>query len=128
MGRRHDHPDMLDRLGDRPLEVASLCVLGAGFLAMALGVSRFWLVWVIGYAVVVPLLSVLLDDEDTTEGDGNGEDDPVAELRERYARGELTDAEFERRLERLLEPEAFESDRPSIDVPDREADSEQSAR
>jgi hypothetical protein len=31
--------------------------------------------------------------------------DPVDHLRERYARGELTDSEFERRLDRLLETE-----------------------
>ena len=34
--------------------------------------------------------------------------DPLEELRARYARGELSDAEFNRRIDRLLETEAVE--------------------
>ncbi|XVH33736.1 SHOCT domain-containing protein (plasmid) [Haloferacaceae archaeon DSL9] len=35
--------------------------------------------------------------------------DPLATLRDRYARGELTDEQFERKVERLLETETLES-------------------
>lgn len=44
---------------------------------------------------------------DATRG-GSGDDapdDPLATLRDRYARGEIGDVEFEQRLERLLETE-----------------------
>ncbi|PSP32540.1 hypothetical protein BRC64_06440 [Halobacteriales archaeon QH_10_67_22] len=40
-------------------------------------------------------------DEDDTDA-------ALADLRERYARGEITDAEFERRVERLLETESVD--------------------
>ena len=37
--------------------------------------------------------------------------DPVATLKQRYAEGELTDEEFERRMERLMESDARADDR-----------------
>jgi len=40
--------------------------------------------------------------------DGDDAADPLETLRERYARGELTDEQFERKLERLLETETIE--------------------
>lgn len=39
------------------------------------------------------------------------DDDPLSVLRERYARGEITEEEFERRLDRLLATEPDELDR-----------------
>jgi uncharacterized membrane protein len=36
---------------------------------------------------------------------GDADEDPLETLRDRYARGELTDDEFERKLERLVETE-----------------------
>ncbi|WP_330630755.1 SHOCT domain-containing protein [Halocatena halophila] len=41
--------------------------------------------------------------------------DPLEELRHRYATGELTDSEFERKLERLLETEGIEVSNPAAD-------------
>ncbi|MFC5366437.1 SHOCT domain-containing protein [Salinirubrum litoreum] len=38
----------------------------------------------------------------------DSDDDPLATLRDRYARGEIGEVEFERRLERLLETEDIE--------------------
>ncbi|QLD87767.1 SHOCT domain-containing protein [Natronomonas salina] len=103
---------------NRAVAVVTLLVLGAGFLAIFLGISRFWIVWVLGFAVVVPLLSVLLGVEDDSESDVEPAAEPVSErsdsrnaletLRDRYARGELTDEQFERKLERLLETETIE--------------------
>ena len=103
---------------NRAVAVVTLLVLGAGFLAMFLGVSGFWMVWVLGFAVLVPLLSVLLGVEDDSESDveqrGKTEvetsdgRDALETLRDRYARGELTDEQFERKLERLLETETIE--------------------
>ena len=42
---------------------------------------------------------------DAADGNGTGETDPVEQLKQRYAAGELTEAEFEAELERLLEDE-----------------------
>ncbi|QLH79883.1 SHOCT domain-containing protein [Halosimplex rubrum] len=44
-------------------------------------------------------------------GDRSGGDDPVETLRERFARGEIDQTEFERRLDALLASEAGD-DRP----------------
>jgi uncharacterized membrane protein len=112
---------------DRIVAVTTFLVLGVGFVAMFLEVSWFWMVWVLGFAVLVPMLAVLLgvDDEDEpqTEPAGSrsrnhddaeyrGRDpsgaDALETLRERYARGDLTDEQFERKLDRLLETETIE--------------------
>jgi hypothetical protein len=64
-------------------------------------------VTIVGWFLVAPVLAILTYYEDD-ENDAGDADDPVATLRERYARGELTEAEFERRLDRLLETEDVE--------------------
>jgi hypothetical protein len=46
--------------------------------------------------------------------------DPVATLKQRYAEGELTDEEFERRMERLVESDAPGDDRSGEDERGRE--------
>lgn len=61
---------------------------------------------VVGWLLLVPLLALASDW--LGEGDAadqEEEPDPLAALRNRYVRGELTEAEFERRVERLLESE-----------------------
>lgn len=74
-------------------------------------------IFVLGFFILIPLIWVLGEDFPLVESesaDGRGtraverESNPVAELRRRYATGELTEAEFERRLERLLETEELE--------------------
>lgn len=93
----------------------------------------------VGYVLVVPLTALLFGDRETVEQWWDGDEvtnserndpdrDPVQTLRDRYARGELTDQGFERRLERLIETESLESDsqppaRP-MDSIDRELDRE----
>jgi uncharacterized membrane protein len=90
--------------------VTGLTLLVA-FGLMAAGVSGFWIAFPVGFGGVLPLavglarLSQRADDENE---DTSSEDDPIATLRERYARGELTDAEFERRVEHLLETESID--------------------
>lgn len=79
---------------------------------------------IFGYVAVVPTVAVLFgdeedrrewwddrEDEDETGTDDIGERDRDAleTLRSRYARGELTDAQFERKLELLLETETLEA-------------------
>lgn len=103
---------------DHPVtELTVFAVLGAGFVALFLGVEWFWMIWVLGFAVVLPAVGILVDryprsDEGATDGAASeSEDDALETLRERYASGDLGEAEFERRVERLLETEDRETAR-----------------
>lgn len=58
------------------------------------------------------------EDEKTETGE-----DPLQELQHRYARGEIGDEEFERKLERLVEAESLER---TDDYDDRELQTERS--
>jgi uncharacterized membrane protein len=100
--------------------VFALCTVGAGVLAPIL--SGIWwtlpLVWFLGLFVVLPVLHTLtkpLPSADDGSGDGDRGTDPALDaLRERYARGEIDEREFERKLDRLLETEdAAVADRDS---------------
>ncbi|EMA28877.1 SHOCT domain-containing protein [Haloarcula japonica] len=76
---------------------------------------------ILGWFILAPLVALLGSElpmieppEGESEMDGTDATtaaeptvDPVNQLRERYARGELTDSEFERRLDRLLETESL---------------------
>lgn len=90
---------------EKPTTVTVFLVLGTGFVALFAGVGWFWAIWVLGFAVIVPLVAILSDEE--TERGEEPEDepvpaDPIERLKQQYAAGELTEAEFERRLERRL--------------------------
>ena len=82
-----------------------------------------------GYVVIVPVVSMLFDEEETesvgdeaapgsvgverertAERDATTGDtaDALERLRTRYAEGDLTDEQFERKLDRLLETETPE--------------------
>jgi uncharacterized membrane protein len=99
--------------------IVSVLVTGIWLAALFLDQS-WWLGFMLfGYIVLVPITAILFGDETDVEeywdGDATGvaedestEDDALAELRSRYARGELTDEQFERKLERLLETETLE--------------------
>lgn len=113
--------------------LAVLSVLTFGLTAFFAVVGLEFLVpttFVLGFFIVVPLVALLGDSLPIVESEGDdGErvgvsddlgDGPIAELRARYARGELTDAEFERRLERLLETEDVEAGDSRERVFDRE--------
>lgn len=97
------------------LAIFVLLTLGAGFVAMVDGMQYFWLIWVLGFAVVLPIVGILFSEDDAdselTE-DEQGADvstDPLTSLRGQYARGDLTDEEFEHKLDRLLETESPEN-------------------
>ncbi|MFC7020146.1 MULTISPECIES: SHOCT domain-containing protein [Haloarcula] len=66
--------------------------------------------WMLFVGLVMPLLfllllvgAVYLVYRLLTDDDGSGQDAAIDELRTAYARGDLTDAEYEDRLERLRE-------------------------
>lgn len=74
-----------------------------------------------GFAGVLPLSHGLVqyyqyrsDGSDADDARTETED-ALAELRERYARGELSDAEFERRVERLVGTESVSDAREYVE-------------
>lgn len=114
--------------------ITSLLVLGAGLLALFLDVPNWWLVFVIGYAVVLPIVAILFDEDGDSdvldETDRRMDDalkgrtadevpdskrDALETLRERYAQGELSEEQFENKLEHLLETETLEDARARIE-------------
>ena len=115
--------------------IVSVLVTGI-WLAALMTDQEWWLAFMLfGYVVIVPIVAMLFGDEEDVEewwsDDWSGEEretahgsehppeddedrkDALETLRDRYARGELTDEQFERRVERLLETETLE------DVEDR---------
>ena len=92
--------------------------LAVAFGLLALGVESFWVAFPVGFGGGMPLAVGLAkyyeSRRDAAGGDrGRGRragesdtDEALAQLRDRYARGELTDEEFETRVERLLETES----------------------
>ena len=112
--------------------IAATVVTGTWLAALFLG-AEWWLpLMLFGYVVVVPVVSMLFDEDEETEwveridrdevGDrtsdptvatdvGEGPErvgDALDRLRTRYAEGDLTDEQFERKLDRLLETETPE--------------------
>jgi uncharacterized membrane protein len=91
--------------------VITALTLGTAFGLLALDVGYFWVVFPLGFGVVLPAALGAVIHARTTAGnrDGNaGESnsaDPLAELRGEYARGEISEEEFERRLDTLIESE-----------------------
>jgi len=97
--------------------------LGVAFGLLALGVRSFWVAFPVGFGVVLPG-AIAMARSRRAGGRRNAAASRTAEsptglevLRQRYAAGELSDEEFEQRVERLLESEVDESGRgPSTDV------------
>jgi len=130
-------PGPRERVRENLTGVVSMLVTGLWMAALFTGQDWWLAVLLVGYVVVVPVTALLFgDDEDIAEwwdDDATAEErdrdrertvddeDPLATLRERYARGELTDEQFERKVERLLETETLEDieDRHRADVGDR---------
>jgi uncharacterized membrane protein len=101
--------------GDNPLTpvvtgVVTAATLAVAFGLMALGVESFWVTFVVGFGGVLPLSVAALEYREATDdtparAERSDADAALEELQLRYARGELTDEEFERQAERLLETE-----------------------
>lgn len=101
------------RLRENLSAVVSVIVTGIWLGALVTG-RGWWLpALLLGYVVVVPLTGILFEEDDEAApvaGDDSpgSADEALAALRRRYANGELTDDQFERKVERLLETETFE--------------------
>lgn len=116
-------PGPRERARENASGIAAIVVTGL-WLSLMLAGFEYWLpLMLFGYIVVVPLVGMLFDDDeesewvadvrtdsvrDETTADDD-EDAALAKLRERYANGELTDEQFERKVERLLETDTLEN-------------------
>lgn len=85
----------------------SLAVLAVGLTVTAAGVPMAWVVWPLGYGVVLPLaIGYAARREPGVEAEAApGDPDPLARLRQRYVEGEIDELEFERKLEAVLDDE-----------------------
>jgi uncharacterized membrane protein len=91
----------------RAASYVTVVTLAVAFGAMALGIPWFWVAFPVGFGGVLPL-AVARAKRRTDEAGPSSEqheDDALSALRERYARGEIDEREFESRVERLLETE-----------------------
>jgi len=91
--------------------VVSGAVLVVGLAVTVADVPMAWLVWPLGYGVVLPLAVAYAsrgrrDDTVTQPGTGSQSDDRLARVKEAYVTGEIDEAEFERRLEAEMEDDA----------------------
>lgn len=122
----------IDRIRANLTEVVSVSVTGIWLGALFTG-QDWWLPFMlIGYIIIVPLTALVFgdreeiaewwEDEDVTIPEETNETDPLETLKNRYAAGELSEAEFERKLERLLEIEESEGKTAEYDEIDRELD------
>lgn len=93
-----------------------LAILGFVFAVVLVGVSPP-LFAVFGAIVVLGVVLVTVGGFDT--GSEEKREDPIEVLQARYARGEIDEAEFERRLDRIMdsnEAAGRDADRESIDA------------
>jgi len=106
-------------------EIAGTVVTGAWLAALFLDVEWWLPLMLFGYIVVVPVVATLFDEDeeaeraeepavdrtaesDAVDGESAGTREALDRLRSRYAEGDLTDEQFERKLGRLLETETPE--------------------
>lgn len=93
--------------------VTALTLLVA-FGLLALGEPFFWIAFPVGFGGLMPMavgVAKWYESRTASERDGIGAgvsetEGALEELRARYARGELSDEQFEERVERLLETES----------------------
>ena len=92
--------------------VVTLVTLAVAFGLLAVGWPYFWIAFPIGFGGVLPaavgLAKWYVADEALDDSPQDEREDALTALRERYANGEIDEAEFERRVERLLETESVE--------------------
>lgn len=87
--------------------------LGVAFGLLALGVRSFWVAFPVGFGVILPGVIAMTRARRTAKHQNAAtptEESPTGleVLRRRYAVGEISDEEFEDRVERLLESEVDE--------------------
>jgi uncharacterized membrane protein len=110
----------------------TLLVLGVAFSLHALDVSWAWVVYPLGFGGLLPMAmgaAARAERDRTPRSEARGRDrtatgrtdtdaSALESLRLRYARGEVDEGEFERRVERLLETQ-YSRDDGTHDYDDR---------
>lgn len=99
------HTTMHTHTHDHGMMVAgpvSMLVLAVGLAVTAADLPMAWLVWPLGYGVVLPLAIGYATRESEQDNEGT---DPLTELQNRYVEGEVSEAEFEEELEAVLAEE-----------------------
>ncbi|WP_436927716.1 SHOCT domain-containing protein [Halosimplex amylolyticum] len=96
--------------------VVAILTLPLGLLAgLFVGFEAAAVVFIVGWFLLTPLIPIVGNEiwpalrersgsTDRASADDDA-DDPLEQLKARYARGEIDDVEFERRVERLIEVE-----------------------
>ena len=124
-----DDETLRERFRRNASGIAATTVTGTWLAALLLDFD-WWLGFMLfGYIVIIPVVSMLFDDEEAESvhvesesgsvrvergaaaerDEATGDTADVLErLRTRYANGDLTDEQFERKLDRLLETETPE--------------------
>lgn len=109
-GDRESPADEISPLTAIAAGLVSVLTLAVAFGLLALGQPYFWVAFPVGFGGGMPLAVGLArwyesnaEADENVQRSRNETDAALADLRERYARGELDDDEFERRVERLLE-------------------------
>ncbi|WP_435551489.1 SHOCT domain-containing protein [Natrinema sp. CGMCC1.2065] len=141
IGREPAGDDPWTRLRENATGIVSLLVTAIWMGAMFTGQDWWLAALLVGYIAVVPVVAILFGDEDdieewadefrssaeterpeSTTDTATDSRDALETLRERYAAGELSDEQFERKLERLLDTESLEDAREWTRERDRTGD------
>ena len=121
-------PSVRERFRRNATGIAGTVVTGTWLAAMFLGYDWWLAALLFGYIVVVPVVAMLFEDDESesesakslettheetaNEREGKSpeptDETPLETLRRRYAAGELSDEQFEHKLEQLLETETIE--------------------
>lgn len=110
--RHHERPlAQSDRVSASLLvsAVVTALTLGLAFGLLGLGIEYFWVVYPLGFGVILPsalgFVNYHWTNKENLDNNSSGIDsgDRLKALRKRYVRGDISEAEFERQLDRLLE-------------------------
>lgn len=132
----------LEILSEQLVAIVAVGTFGVGTLAAIAGVDNAWMIFVAGWFLAVPILAIVSDglqelvsreepDRATASADEATDEtaDALETLRERYARGEIDELTFERKVEALLETETVADAQDAIDRRlDRASGAAQSSR
>jgi uncharacterized membrane protein len=112
-----EQDSVTQRLRENVVGIVSALVTAIWMGAMFTGQDWWLAALLIGYIAVVPITAKLFGDEedqeewlprDADDSESQDEETPLETLRRRYAEGELSEEQFERKLDQLLSTETIE--------------------